>query len=57
MALVVESAGEAATPALEMLVAEARTLVARGMRKREAAIEVALRHAVSANDIYQALVR
>jgi 16S rRNA (cytidine1402-2'-O)-methyltransferase len=38
------------------IVAQARELVAGGMRKREAAREVADRHGASANELYRALV-
>jgi 16S rRNA (cytidine1402-2'-O)-methyltransferase len=38
------------------VVAEARTLVGSGARKREAAAEVARRHGVSANELYRALL-
>lgn len=43
-------------PSLEDLVEEARTLVGKGMRKREAATAVAQRSGGSANAIYEALV-
>jgi 16S rRNA (cytidine1402-2'-O)-methyltransferase len=39
------------------LVVEAQALVADGMRKREAASDVARRHEASANAIYEALIR
>jgi 16S rRNA (cytidine1402-2'-O)-methyltransferase len=38
------------------LVRQAQELVAGGVRKREAAAEVARRHGASANEIYRALV-
>jgi DNA-binding phage protein len=41
---------------MERLVAQARELVAGGMRKRGAAAEVARRHGASANEIYGALI-
>jgi 16S rRNA (cytidine1402-2'-O)-methyltransferase len=58
VALVVEGAagGPASKPAMERLVAEARELAAGGMRKREAASEVARRHGASANAIYRELI-
>jgi 16S rRNA (cytidine1402-2'-O)-methyltransferase len=43
-------------PSMESLVAEARTLVDEGARKREAAAAVAARHGVGANEIYRALI-
>ena len=45
------------TGSIDDAVADAQRLVADGMRKREAAAEVARRHGVSANDVYRALVR
>jgi 16S rRNA (cytidine1402-2'-O)-methyltransferase len=53
--VVLEGAEPEAAP-LEELVAEARALVDGGMRKREAATEVARRSGGSANAIYEALV-
>lgn len=55
--LVLEGATEPETPDVDELVAEARALVESGMRKRAAATEVARRYEVSANDLYDALVR
>jgi 16S rRNA (cytidine1402-2'-O)-methyltransferase len=49
------SGGEALS--LAELVGEARRLVGGGMRKREAASNVARRHDASANEIYEALIR
>jgi DNA-binding phage protein len=51
-------AGSPATPAGEVgvFVHEAAELVGSGMRKREAAHEVAERHGVSANAVYRALL-
>lgn len=55
--LVVEGASVPRPPALDALVSEARGLIEGGMRKREAAGEIAKRHAgVSANAVYEALV-
>jgi 16S rRNA (cytidine1402-2'-O)-methyltransferase len=58
VALVVEGAagGPASGSALERIVAEAWELAAGGMRKREAAAEVARRHGASANAIYRELI-
>jgi 16S rRNA (cytidine1402-2'-O)-methyltransferase len=58
VALVVEGAAgaPASGPPMERLVAEARELAAGGMRKREAAAEVARRHGASANAIYRELI-
>jgi 16S rRNA (cytidine1402-2'-O)-methyltransferase len=53
--LVVGGAESAPPPPLPDLAAEALALVSRGMRKREAAAEVARRHGASANAIYAAL--
>ncbi len=53
--VVLEGAGPAAAP-LEELVGEARALVEGGMRKRDAATDVARRRGGSANAIYEALV-
>ncbi len=47
---------QAAVPAPEDLAAEARDLVAGGLRPREAARSVAGRHGASANDVYRALL-
>jgi 16S rRNA (cytidine1402-2'-O)-methyltransferase len=55
--LVLEGATEPERPPIVELVAEARALVAAGMRKRAAASEVARRHGVPANEVYEALVR
>jgi 16S rRNA (cytidine1402-2'-O)-methyltransferase len=51
-------AGSPSTPAgdVGMFVHEAAQLVRSGMRKREAAHEVAARHGVSANALYAALL-
>ena len=54
--LVVEGASEPRPPAKTQLVAETRSLIESGMRKREAAGEIAKRHGVSANEIYDALL-
>lgn len=54
--VVVEGATEPVEAPFEELVAEAAALVADGMRKRDAAAEVAGRHGVSANRIYRALI-
>jgi 16S rRNA (cytidine1402-2'-O)-methyltransferase len=56
MVVVIEGA-EPAEADLDELVDEARRLVADGMRKREAAADVARRSGGSANAIYDALVR
>jgi 16S rRNA (cytidine1402-2'-O)-methyltransferase len=58
VALVVEGAagGPASGPPMDRLVTEARELAAGGMRKREAAAEVARRHGASANAIYRELI-
>lgn len=53
--LVVEGA-PAVPPPVEEAVAEARTLVAAGMRRRDAAAAVARRRGVSANALYRALL-
>jgi 16S rRNA (cytidine1402-2'-O)-methyltransferase len=55
--VVLEGATEPETPDLAELVAEARTLVEAGMKKRAAATEVARRYDASANEVYDALVR
>jgi 16S rRNA (cytidine1402-2'-O)-methyltransferase len=54
--VVVEGATEPAAVDLDACEAEARALVAEGMRKRDAAHAVAERHGVSANDLYGRLV-
>ena len=54
--VVVLEGAEAETAPLEELVAEARALVGGGMRKRDAATDVARRRGGSANAIYEALV-
>jgi 16S rRNA (cytidine1402-2'-O)-methyltransferase len=56
--VVIEGAGSpAAEPVSDAaLAAEARQLIAAGVRKREAAGEVARRHGVAANRVYRALV-
>jgi 16S rRNA C1402 (ribose-2'-O) methylase RsmI len=53
--VVVEGAAPTAG-SVEDAVDDARSLVGDGMRKREAAAEVARRHGVSANEVYRALV-
>lgn len=53
--VVVEGAAPTAG-SVEDAVDDARSLVEGGMRKREAAAEVARRHGVSANEVYRALV-
>ncbi|HEU4355505.1 MAG TPA: 16S rRNA (cytidine(1402)-2'-O)-methyltransferase [Actinomycetota bacterium] len=55
--VVLEGAAPAEPPAIEDLVADAQALVRTGMRKRAAAGEVARRHGVPANEVYEALVR
>ncbi len=55
--VVLEGAGPGEPAPLEELVAEARELVANGMRKRDAVTDVARRRGGSANAIYEALVR
>jgi 16S rRNA (cytidine1402-2'-O)-methyltransferase len=54
--LVVGGGTQAAAPELSELVAEASELIKGGRRKREAAADVARRHAVSANAIYRGLL-
>ena len=54
--VVLEGRTDEPPPDLDALVAEARALVAGGVRKRQAAAEVARRHRASANEIYRALV-
>ncbi len=54
--LVIEGERDPVVPDLADLVAEARSLVTGGMRKREAAGEVAKKHGTSANALYRALV-
>jgi 16S rRNA (cytidine1402-2'-O)-methyltransferase len=54
--VVIEGATEAPIPDMGICVAEAMELVARGMKKREAAHQVAGRHGVSANDLYRSLL-
>jgi 16S rRNA (cytidine1402-2'-O)-methyltransferase len=56
LVVVLEGAGEPQQPDVGQLVEEARALLADGMRKREAATEVARRRGGSANAIYQALL-
>jgi 16S rRNA (cytidine1402-2'-O)-methyltransferase len=53
--VVIEGRRERPAPDLSHLVTEAEALVASGMRKREAAGEVARRHRASANEIYRKL--
>jgi len=55
--LVLEGGTPPPAPDLAALVAEARVLVEGGMKKRVAAHEVAARHRVHANPIYEALLR
>jgi 16S rRNA (cytidine1402-2'-O)-methyltransferase len=55
--LVLEGGTPPPPPELDALVAEARELVQGGMKKRVAAHEVAARHRVHANPIYDALLR
>jgi 16S rRNA (cytidine1402-2'-O)-methyltransferase len=55
--LVVEGRREEDEVELPVLVGEARRLVERGMRKREAAVTVARRHGASSNAIYEGLLR
>ncbi len=57
LVVVLEGAGEPEEPDMEQLVREARALVADGMRRREAATEVARRRGGSANAVYRALLR
>jgi 16S rRNA (cytidine1402-2'-O)-methyltransferase len=54
--VVVEGKADEPAPSIEDLVTEARSLVASGMRKREAAAEVAYRRGASANELYRALL-
>lgn len=54
--VVIEGEHEPVVPDLAELVAEARSLVDGGMRKREAAGEVAKEHGTSANLLYRALI-
>ena len=54
-AVVVIEGGTAEPPPFEALVEEARTLVARGVRKRDAATQAARGTGVSANELYRAL--
>ncbi|HEV3475316.1 MAG TPA: 16S rRNA (cytidine(1402)-2'-O)-methyltransferase [Actinomycetota bacterium] len=54
--VVVEGAGVPEAPSDEALVAEARELLARGARKREAAAAVAKRRGVPARRVYAALI-
>jgi 16S rRNA (cytidine1402-2'-O)-methyltransferase len=55
--VVLEGATEPETPDLAELVGEARALVEAGMKKRPASSEVARRYGVSANEIYDAMLR
>lgn len=55
--LVLEGGAPPAPPDLATLVGEARLLVEGGMKKRVAAHEVAARHGIHANPIYDALLR
>jgi 16S rRNA (cytidine1402-2'-O)-methyltransferase len=54
--IVVEGDRGGEPPALDLVVHEARELVAEGMRTRDAARAVAERHGVSVNDLYRELV-
>ncbi len=54
--VVIEGATGPEVADLEACVAEARVLVASGMRKREAAHAVAARHGVAANEVYGGLL-
>jgi 16S rRNA (cytidine1402-2'-O)-methyltransferase len=54
--IVVEGDRGGEPPALDLIVHEARELVAEGMRTRDAARAVAERHGVSVNDLYRELV-
>jgi 16S rRNA (cytidine1402-2'-O)-methyltransferase len=54
--LVIEGAREAGPVDLDTCVAEARELVAEGMRAREAARAVAERHGAGVNEVYRALL-
>jgi 16S rRNA (cytidine1402-2'-O)-methyltransferase len=55
--VVLEGTQQPAAPDLEELAGEAEALVQAGMKKRNAATEVARRYGASANDVYEALVR
>lgn len=55
--VVLEGAPRPERPALEDLVADALALLEGGKKKRAAASEVARRHGVPANEVYEALVR
>jgi 16S rRNA (cytidine1402-2'-O)-methyltransferase len=54
--LVIEGAREAGPVDLDTCIAEARELVAEGMRAREAARAVAERHGAGVNEVYRALL-
>jgi 16S rRNA (cytidine1402-2'-O)-methyltransferase len=54
--VVMEGAREIEPPDLEALTAEARALVVAGLRKRDAAAQVAREHGASTNEIYRLLV-
>jgi 16S rRNA (cytidine1402-2'-O)-methyltransferase len=54
--IVVEGERTPPAPDLDRIVDEARTLVADGMRTRDAARTVAERHGISVNDLYRELV-
>jgi 16S rRNA (cytidine1402-2'-O)-methyltransferase len=56
VALVIGGAPAAPTDDVTIFIPEAEQLVESGMRKREAAHEVAERHGVSANALYRALL-
>lgn len=57
LVVVMEGAPQRVVPSLDELVAEARALAESGMRKRDAAAEVARRHGGSANEVYRAMLR
>ena len=54
--VVIAGAPEAEAIDIDTCVAEARELIAGGMRKRDAARAIAERHRVSANEVYRALL-
>ncbi len=54
--VVIEGARERPAPDMGEMLAEAQALIGLGMRKREAAGEVARRHGASANAVYRALL-
>jgi 16S rRNA (cytidine1402-2'-O)-methyltransferase len=55
--VVIEGAAPPRAPDLDALVEEARRLTETGVRKRDAASEVAKRHGVSANALYREMLR